>query len=167
MESLTIAQQMATAEQLNAVDNEAFRLVSMQMHDGETGKVMWDSREDNHWRADTIFSDEEQEAHIPASILKCRAVARTIEFYSRDLLNDFSLSQHVYLGEDLIEAWDFHFGFVIPGTTNSWQNTIDADTDDMIPADLLSGNLVIHTRFLDGDRVISASKVRIFYDQSR
>ena len=34
--------------------------------------------------------------------------------------------------------WAFNFGFVIPGSTNTWQSTIEAaDTNKMIPANLL------------------------------
>ncbi|KAA3676396.1 retinal rod rhodopsin-sensitive cGMP 3',5'-cyclic phosphodiesterase subunit delta [Paragonimus westermani] len=60
--------------------------------------------------------------------------------------------------------WTFEFGFVIPGSTNSWQSLIQADTSDrMIPAKLLSGNVIIVTSFYDGDLLVSKSSVRIFY----
>lgn len=35
--------------------------------------------------------------------------------------------------------WKFRFGFVIPGSTNTWQQTIEAAEDEqMLPADLIS-----------------------------
>jgi hypothetical protein len=36
------------------------------------------------------------------------------------------LRQRVYLGEHCIEEWDFDFGFVIPGSVNTWQTTIES-----------------------------------------
>lgn len=33
--------------------------------------------------------------------------------------------------------WHFTFGFVIPGSTNTWQSLIEAAENSMLPADLL------------------------------
>jgi retinal rod rhodopsin-sensitive cGMP 3',5'-cyclic phosphodiesterase subunit delta len=53
---------------------------------------------------------------------------------------------------------------VIPGSTNSWQSLIEAAPESqMIPASVLSGNVVIETLFYDGDLEVSKSKVRIYY----
>ena len=60
--------------------------------------------------------------------------------------------------------WNFKFGFVIPGSTNTWQQTIQAAGDAMLPAELLSGNVTIETGFYDGDTLVSKSLVRVFYD---
>ena len=47
-----------------------------------------------------------------------------------------------------MEEWFFDFGFVIPGSTNSWQSTIEgAGEDAMLPAYLLNGNVTIETSF--------------------
>jgi hypothetical protein len=62
--------------------------------------------------------------------------------------------------------WRFEFGFVIPGSTNSWQQTIEAAGEgNMLPADLLSGKVTIETSFFDADLFVSKSLVRIFYDR--
>ena len=61
--------------------------------------------------------------------------------------------------------WNFDFGFVIPGSTNNWDQTIDAaDEDQMIPTEVLSGNMVIETRFKIKETVIYRSKMRVYYD---
>lgn len=84
--------------------------------------------------------------------------------------------------------WKFDFGFVMPGSTNSWQQTIEAAGGSrMLPAALLryvcgpavavrlpivtvrtcmscSGNVTIETGFYDGDSLVSKSLVRVFYD---
>jgi len=54
--------------------------------------------------------------------------------------------------------------FVIPGSTNSWQQIIEAagENEMMSPSDL-SGNITIETSFYDGDFFISKSLVRVFY----
>jgi retinal rod rhodopsin-sensitive cGMP 3',5'-cyclic phosphodiesterase subunit delta len=63
----------------------------------------------------------------------------------------------------LIE-WCFDFGFVIPGSTNTWQSLIEAAPESqMIPASLLTGNVVIETTFYDADLLVSKSRVRLFY----
>ena len=36
--------------------------------------------------------------------------------------------------------------------------------EDMMPAEVLNGNVVIETSFFDGDMLISKCRVRIFYD---
>lgn len=46
-----------------------------------------------------------------------------------------------------IEEWLFDFGFVIPNSTNTWQQVIEADEGNMIPAEVLSGNVTIETSF--------------------
>eukprot|EP00762_Andalucia_godoyi_P003384 ANDGO_06536.mRNA.1 Phosphodiesterase delta-like protein len=151
--------------------NVAFRIVGMSMHDGESGKVMWDSTLDAGFdAAKLVFVSNgsntvpELEAHIPASVLQCLEVSRTIEFYSRDLMAAMRLEQHVYLGDQEIEEWTFDFGFVIPNSTNSWQTVVEAQGgENMIPAEVLSGNLVIDTKFMDADNVVAHARVRIFY----
>ena len=51
----------------------------------------------------------------------------------------------------------------MPGSTNTWQQVIEA-ADEMMPAEVLNGNVVIETSFFDGDMLISKCRVRIFYD---
>jgi len=38
-----------------------------------------------------------------------------------------------------------------------------ADQEKMISPEILSGNLVVETKFLDGDQLISISRVKIYY----
>lgn len=51
-----------------------------------------------------------------------------------------------------------------PGSTNSWQTTIEAAAEqDMMDPEQISGLVHIETSFLDGDKLINKSVVRIFY----
>lgn len=53
---------------------------------------------------------------------------------------------------------------MIPGSTNSWQSVIEAAPEaQMMPASVLTGNIVIETSFFDGDFLVSTSRVRIYY----
>jgi retinal rod rhodopsin-sensitive cGMP 3',5'-cyclic phosphodiesterase subunit delta len=62
-------------------------------------------------------------------------------------------------------VWPFHFGFVIPKSTNSWEQIIEAAGDGaMLPADALSGNVIVETCFYDGALLVAKSLVRVFYD---
>mmetsp|Transcript_28497 Transcript_28497/g.32604 ORF Transcript_28497/g.32604 Transcript_28497/m.32604 type:complete len:155 (+) Transcript_28497:37-501(+) len=144
------------AQRANAI-KKGFKINWMNMRDAENGKLIWESK---NW--DTTSG--ELEARIPSEILKCRAVSREINFSSRELMNKFRLEQKILFQGQPIEEWDFDFGFVIPNSTNTWQQSIEADDEEkMLPAELLSGNLVIETHFYDEDLVVSESKVRIFY----
>jgi len=137
---------------------DGFRINFMNMRDARTGRILWES---GAWNE--AMWDQELEAHVPSSILKCRAVAREVNFTSVESLTKFRLEQRVIFQGQQIEEWRFDFGFVIPGSTNSWQQVIEA-ADEMIPAAILNGNVVIETLFYDGDDFISNSRVRLFYD---
>jgi retinal rod rhodopsin-sensitive cGMP 3',5'-cyclic phosphodiesterase subunit delta len=136
---------------------EGFRINWMNMRDASTGQIMW---EENEWDA---FA-KEAVAYIPKDILKCRAVSREINFSSVELMDNFRLVQRVLFKDSQLEEWHFEFGFVIPGSTNTWQQTIEAtDEADMLPAEMLTGNVVIETYFYVGMTLIDISRVRLFY----
>merc|ERR1719265_982407 len=129
----------------------------MNMRDASTGRIMWETAE---W--DTFA--KETTARIPKEILKCKAVSLEINFSSVELMDKFRLVQNLMFNDSLLEGWHFDFGFVIPGSTNSWQQTIEAqDEAEMLPAELLDGNIVIETHFYDGDTFVAQSRVRLFY----
>jgi len=136
---------------------DGFKLNWMCMKDGEKGKVMWQQA------ADFSRNDKEHEARIPKRILKCKSICRELNFTSREEIRNFSLVQRIFFKGKLIEEWPFHFGFVMPNTTNTWENVIEADTANIMPASLLSGNLMIETIFFNETSIVSKSKVRVFY----
>jgi|EP00505_MAST-04D_sp_SCG-Rhode-Island_P004556 retinal rod rhodopsin-sensitive cGMP 3',5'-cyclic phosphodiesterase subunit delta len=139
---------------------KGFRINHMNMRDANTGQLMWQSEA---W-SDGLF-ERELEARVPPEILTCAAVAREINFSSDEELEHFRLEQRVFFQGVCMEEWFFDFGFVIPGSTNSWQSTIEAAGEDaMLPAHLLNGNVTIETSFYDGDLFVSKSLVRIFYN---
>jgi len=137
---------------------KGFRLNWMNLRDGDNGKVLWQSSDD------LAIPEKEHEARVPKKILKCRAVSREINFSSKEPMDKFRLEQRVLFKGKCLEEWFFEFGFVIPGSTNTWQSVIEAAPESqMMPANVLNCNVVIETRFYDGDMCVSVSKVRVFY----
>ena len=139
-----------------------FRINYMTMSDASSGTEVWNSG--TEWD-EGLFATE-LEAHVPASILSCPAVAREINFTSKEELENFRLEQRVYFQEMLMEEWFFDFGFVIPGSTNTWSSTIEAAGEgQMLPASLLNGKVKIVTSFFEGPLFVGSSSVRVFYDK--
>ena len=148
---------------------QGFRIISMKMKsntlsrikfcvDASDGKVMWQS---DDWN---IQEGEEKQVVLPAEILQCAEVSREIVFYSEEEIKDFQLLQKISLNGQEIEQLYFRFGFVIPKSQNSWDQIIQADVEGMLPADVLSGNLLVETMFLSQDYVVHRSYYRIFYE---
>ncbi|XP_003385303.1 PREDICTED: retinal rod rhodopsin-sensitive cGMP 3',5'-cyclic phosphodiesterase subunit delta-like [Amphimedon queenslandica] len=137
---------------------DGFKLNWMNLRDAENGKIMWQSYDN------LSVPGVEHEARVPKKILKCSQVSREINFSSEQELTNLRLQQNIYFKDKLIEEWSFEFGFVIPSSTNTWQSIIEAAPESqMIPASLLSGNVVIETEFFDGNLLISTSRVRLHY----
>ncbi|XP_060563007.1 retinal rod rhodopsin-sensitive cGMP 3',5'-cyclic phosphodiesterase subunit delta-like [Ruditapes philippinarum] len=137
---------------------KGFKLNWMNLRDADSGKILWQSSDD------LSAPGVEHEARVPKKILKCRAVSREINFSSKEAMEKFRLEQKVLFKGKCLEEWLFEFGFVIPGSTNTWQSVIEAAPESqMMPANVLNGNVVIETRFFDDGILVSTSKVRIFY----
>ncbi|XP_065061408.1 retinal rod rhodopsin-sensitive cGMP 3',5'-cyclic phosphodiesterase subunit delta-like [Rhopilema esculentum] len=137
---------------------EGFKLNWMNLRDAESGKVLWQGSED------ISLSGVEHEARVPKKVLKCKSVSREINFTSREEMSRFRLEQRVMFKGKCIEEWYFEFGFVIPESTNTWQSLIEAAPEDqMMPANVLNGNVVVETKFFDDNNLISTSRVRLFY----
>ncbi|XP_059427058.1 retinal rod rhodopsin-sensitive cGMP 3',5'-cyclic phosphodiesterase subunit delta isoform X1 [Carassius carassius] len=137
---------------------KGFKLNWMNLRDAETGKVLWQGTED------LSLPGVEHEARVPKKILKCKAVSRELNFSSVEKLEKFRLEQKVFFKGQCLEEWFFEFGFVIPNSTNTWQSLIEAAPESqMMPANVLTGNVVIETKFFDDDLHVSTSRVRLFY----
>ena len=53
---------------------------------------------------------------------------------------------------------------MIPKSQNSWDQIIQADTDGMLTPEMLSGNLLVETLFLSGDKIVHRSFYRVYYE---
>lgn len=101
--------------QINDVKQEEFKIVSMSMKDAEKGEVLW---KENNW---DLTTDDEKKCSFPKEMLACTAVGREITFYSKKMMKDFAIRQVMSMGGQVVEEFQFDFGFVIPGSTNSWE----------------------------------------------
>ena len=138
---------------------EGFTINWMNMRDATSGELLWES---GKWGGK--MWEVELKASIPSEILGCKAVSREINFSSVEKMEGFKLEQRIFYQGMCIEEWFFDFGFVIPGSTNSWQQIIQAAGEDqMMAAADLSGNVTIETSFYDGDTFVSKCLVRVFY----
>ncbi|CAG0919496.1 unnamed protein product [Notodromas monacha] len=137
---------------------DGFKVNWMNLRDAEDGKVLWQGNDD------LSVPGTEHIARVPRKILSCRSVSREINFSSAQAMEKFRLEQRVLFKGTCLEEWFFEFGFVIPNSTNTWQSVIEAAPEaQMMPANVLSGNVVIETKFFDGDLLVSTSNVRLFY----
>ncbi|CAB3256687.1 unnamed protein product [Arctia plantaginis] len=135
-----------------------FQVNWMNLRDADSGKILWQNNED------MSSPDVEHEARVPKRILKCRCVSREMNFSSTEAMEKFRLEQKVLFKGRCLEEWFFEFGYVIPNSTNTWQSVIEsAPESQMMPANVLNGNVVIETKFFDGDTLITTSRVRLFY----
>jgi retinal rod rhodopsin-sensitive cGMP 3',5'-cyclic phosphodiesterase subunit delta len=100
---------------------------------------------------------------IPKTILEKKEISRELNFTSTEMMKKFRILQQVSLHGNVIEEWYFKIGFVMPGSTNTYQSTIEA-AQNVIPAEILSGNVVIETSFLEEDLFICKNVVRVFYE---
>ena len=140
--------------------HDGFLINSITMSDGESGEIIWSSNDCQSF----LKSTKEIKASIPSKILQCRSFAREVNFSSKEAIKKLRLEQSVIFDDLETEFFEFKFGFVIPGSTNTWQQTIDSDEpENMMTADVLSGHLVVVTKFFDGDTFLCSSKIRIFY----
>ena len=135
---------------LNDPKKGEFRIEYMKMKDAANGSVLW---ENSDW---DLTSDEEKKVVFPKEMLECTELGREISFYSKKPMTGFAIRQVMSLNEMPIEEFRFDFGFVIPNTTNSWEQVIEVQVGEVLPAEVLSGNLVVDTYFIVNDYVFAS-----------
>ena len=133
-----------------------FKINLIQMKDGDTGKMMWDCK-------DLDLSSPHQTIKISKELLKCKVIKRNVNFSSVEKIEDLELIQNFYLRGELLESSRFKFGFVIPNSTNDWEQIIEAKEDGVLPAEILSGKLNVETLFLCEGKIIVKNKILIYY----
>jgi retinal rod rhodopsin-sensitive cGMP 3',5'-cyclic phosphodiesterase subunit delta len=134
---------------------DGFQINWMNM--SSEGKELW--KEDFH---KTKVFGKKIIVQLPKEILNKKHISREINFSSKEIIKHLRLRQQIKLHGNTIENWLFDFGFVIPGSTNTWQNTIDAG-QNVIPAAILSGNVTIETTFCDGNELIGTCDALVYY----
>lgn len=171
-ESMRISSAMASPKH-SSVDHarasrirNVFKINWMNMRDTQSGRLLWESTSlgDELQRAEQEGNYDEVTAQVPREILQSKAVSRELNFTCGQEVHQLRLQQRVFFQGTCIEECMFAFGYVIPGSTNTWQQVIEAaPADRMMPADVLSGKVVFKTSFFDGDLPICTYSVRISY----
>ncbi|KAL9644287.1 hypothetical protein ABK040_005748 [Willaertia magna] len=132
-----------------------FHIEKMKMKSGK--KTLWECP-----IPALLESEEEIKIEIPKEILKCKQVQREIVFSTKEAISSLSLVQEIRLHDKEIELWEFDFGFVMPNSTNSWESIVESK-DNMMPVQILNGNVTIITTFYDNDKEIISNCARVFY----
>ena len=135
---------------------KGFKVNHMQMRNGDTGEVMWQV---NSWDLNKEFHTE----NITKNLLKCKKIIRNVNFSSEEKIEDLELIQNFYLMGELFESSRFKFGFVIPGSTNDWEQIMIAKEDGVLPAEVLSGKLQVETLFLVQGNILYRNIILIYY----
>ncbi|KAI9356019.1 retinal rod rhodopsin-sensitive cGMP 3',5'-cyclic phosphodiesterase subunit delta [Zopfochytrium polystomum] len=143
---------------MDSIDDE-FTVNSITLRSAHTGATLWTSP--GGWTRSPTSTSTERVARLPAAVLAQRAVSAEVCFTAGRggaAMDALRVEQRVAVGGVAVEDWRFDFGFVIPGSTNTMQNVIEAAEGEgaMIPVEVL--------RFFDGDRLLSQSFVRIYYE---
>ena len=151
----TIAQNDEEEESFDKI-KKGFRLNHMQMKNGENGEVMWEVKS---WD----LTKENHTENITKELLKCKRIIRNVNFSSDEKIDDLELVQNFYLMGELFETSRFKFGFVIPGSTNDWEQIMIAKEDGVLPAEVLSGKLQVETLFLIQGKILYKNRILIYY----
>ena len=154
---------MSTVAQKEEEDDETFNKIKngfkvnhIQMKNGETGDVMWEVKS---WD----LTKKTHKINITKELLKCKKIIRNVNFSSQEKIDELELVQNFYLMGELFESSRFRFGFVIPGSTNDWEQIIVAKEDGVLPAEILSGKLQVETLFLMQGKALYKNKIHIYY----
>ena len=151
----TIAQNDEEEESFDKI-KKGFRLNHMQMKNGENGEIMWEVKS---WD----LTKENHTENITKELLKCKRIIRNVNFSSDEKIDDLELVQNFYLMGELFETSRFKFGFVIPGSTNDWEQIMIAKEDGVLPAEVLSGKLQVETLFLIQGKILYKNRILIYY----
>ena len=152
---MSLIPEISEDESFEKIKN-GFKINLIQMKDGDSGKMMWDCK-------DWDFSSPNQIVKISKELLKCKIIKRNVNFSSVEKIEDLELVQNFYLMGELFESSRFNFGFVIPNSTNDWEQIIEAKEDGVLPAEILSGKLNVETHFLCEGKIIVQNKILIHY----
>ncbi|KAG9396413.1 GMP phosphodiesterase, delta subunit [Carpediemonas membranifera] len=143
-----------------------FRINSMQMADATPGRpveVMW---VDDKWDSFIVDPSFRKTAVITRRLFDAAFVHRETTFSSKEEMHNFRIHQRLLLMGQEVEHWYFEFGFVIPNSTNTWQNVIEAaGPGKMIPPEVLHGNLCVETLFCEGEEIIGKATVDILIEE--
>lgn len=146
-----------------------YRTHSITLRSMETGDVLFESTSffrsfvKSRSALDDYRCDMEKKFVLPKRALNSRAILCSIIFSSEESIQNLNCVSDVYLGGAFLERWDSNFGFVIPGSTNTWETCFVRSDTDFIDPSISSGNVVFDSILRDGEMPIRQFKLRLFY----
>lgn len=141
-----------------------FKILSMTMSDAYNKKnVLWSSKDEFNNIYNLHTTQQIIDIRLSKSILKLQAVSRCMIFSVSESISKFSIIQYIEYNDNIIETWSFNFGFVIPNSTNEWDNIIEKENKSIMKPEQLSGQLYIRTVFYDDNIELCKLNIRIFY----
>lgn len=146
-----------------------YRIHSITLRSMETGEVVFESTSFFHsfvksrTALDDYRCDLEKKLVLPKRALSSRALLCSIIFSSEESIQNLNCTSDVFLGGGFLEHWESNFGFVIPGSTNTWETCFVRSETDFIDPSISSGNVVFDSVFCDGDIPIRQFKLRLFF----
>ena len=157
IEELKVGKEENSSSPNEKTESTLFKICSIKMSN-EKNETLWKSE-----TSTLNNNDDEVIVHLPSSILQEPVIVREIKFSTgSEAIEKLRLTQNIRLHGNLVEQWDFSFGFCIPFSTNTWEQMIIADENTMDPS-ILSGNVTIETIFYNEDAELSRSVWRVFY----
>uniref|UniRef100_A0A1B6MCR8 GMP phosphodiesterase delta subunit domain-containing protein n=1 Tax=Graphocephala atropunctata TaxID=36148 RepID=A0A1B6MCR8_9HEMI len=135
-----------------------FQINWMILRDLDTAEILWHGNED--------YSECEKELviKVPKKVLVSRAISREMNFSSIEAWDKLKLVQTVLYKGVIMEEMYFEYGPVTGNCKHTWRSMVEAAPEvKLMTADILSGNVVIATKFFNEDSLVTTSKMRLFY----
>lgn len=120
----------------------------------------------SHREFENVF-EEEIQISIPKTLLGYSKVRRCLAFCSRCEIKKLKMVQKVYFKGSVLEKCEFDFGFVIPGSTNNWEQILEIDNEAESPVfdeDKLNGDITVETSFYEHEDLLCKTRCRIYYE---
>lgn len=135
-----------------------FQINWITLRDMNSGEILW------HGNEDYSCPKTNHTIKISKKVLNSVAVVREINFSSVEVWENLKLVQTcLYKGITLDECV-FEYGPVVANAVHTWQSVIEAAPEiKMMNVDILSGNIVIISKFYNDDVLVTTSKSRLYY----
>ena len=78
-------------------------------------------------------------------------------FESVEGIQNLRVVHRLFLEGNCVEAWTFAFGYVIPGSSNTWKSTVYMSPLGPVSADEVSGKVTVESTFYDDKLYIGSS----------
>lgn len=84
-------------------------------------------------------------------------------FESVEGIQNLCVVHRFLLNGRCVETWNFSFGYVIPGSSNTWTSVINMSPAGPIPPHEVSGKLTVETTFYDDKLFLGSSLLVVDY----